>query len=40
MRENAIKEAGSYIAITVYSLNVKTGKTKFIMKNRTVKKIG
>ena len=40
MRENAIKEAGSYIAITVYSLNVKTGKTKFIMKNKTVMKIG
>ena len=40
MREKAINEAGSYIAITLYSLNIKNGETKFIMKNNTVKKIG
>ena len=40
MRQRAVNESGSYINITLYSLDIKTGNTKFIMKNKTVKKIG
>ena len=39
-RDKAIKMAGTYIYVTLYELNVKTGKKRFLMKNKPLLKIG
>jgi len=39
-RDKAITQAGSYINLTYYSLNIDTGEKVFIVKNWTVLKVG
>ena len=38
-RSKAITEAGSYVKLTYFSLNVDTGKKTFIAKNLTILKV-
>jgi|TARA_B110000438_G_C15592982_1_gene554700 hypothetical protein len=39
-RDEAISLAGSYVNLTLFVINVKTGKKEFLMKNKTVLKLG
>jgi hypothetical protein len=39
-RGQAISAAGSYVNLTYFTLNIDTGKKIFILKNRTVMKVG
>ena len=39
-RAVAIGNAGTYINITLFAIDVKTGEKKFMMKNRTILKVG
>ena len=39
-RDEAIISAGSYVNLTLFVINVKTGQKEFLMKNRTVLKLG
>tara|TARA_B100001250_G_scaffold55793_2_gene43129 strand:+ start:1956 stop:2696 length:741 start_codon:yes stop_codon:yes gene_type:complete len=36
----AIKEAGVYVVVTYFSLNIKTGEKKYILKNERIIKLG
>ena len=40
LRANASKTSGTYITITYYSIDIKSGEKKFLNKNQTVMKKG
>ena len=39
-RAQAIFEAGSYVNITYFALNIDTGEKLYILKNKTIMKVG
>jgi len=39
-RDNAITKAGSYVNVTLYAINLDTGEKIYIMKNKTILKLG
>ena len=39
-RNQAIEIAGTYINVTLYAINMKTGKKKYLLQNSTVLKVG